>query len=106
MLNAFARNAAPAPAGGVLGVDLDDEVDLGDLDIDDEELRHDIEEQASQGNGAGLFATLMQLITGGRGGDAQDTANNDSEDEGELEGVPGSWPEDEADNHNGHAPNN
>ncbi|CAM1509177.1 Fc.00g029160.m01.CDS01 [Cosmosporella sp. VM-42] len=108
MRNMIARHAAPAPAGGVLAVDQDDEVDLAGLDIEDEELRRDLEEHARGGNGAGLFATLLQLLGGRGGGQAEDRDNPgvEADFEEEMEGVPGSWPEDDAGSDNGHAPNN
>lgn len=110
MRNLFGRNAGPVPAaGGVMGIDQDDEVDLGGLDIDDEELRRDLEEHARGGDGAGLFATLMQLLSGGRGDRTEDTgirSEDGDEWEEEAEGLPGSWPEDDTDNETGHAPNN
>ncbi len=110
MRNLFGRNAGPVPAaGGVMGIDQDDEVDLGGLDIEDEELRRDLEEHARGGDGAGLFATLMQLLSGGRGDRTEDTgirSEDGDEWEEEAEGLPGSWPEDDTDNETGHAPNN
>ena len=96
MRNLFARNAGPAPVGGAIDADEDDELDLAALELDDEELRRDLEEHARGGNGAGLFATLMQLLNGGRGDGPEETGDrsgDDAEFEEDVEGLPGSWPE-------------
>lgn len=100
MHNMFARQAAAVAPGGAGVNDLDlDEEELARIDLDNEELRRDIEEHARQGDGQGLMNMLMQMLRG-RVGEPSGAAEEDDEDDArgldsyieEAEGLPGSWP--------------
>ncbi|KAF7553363.1 hypothetical protein G7046_g7129 [Stylonectria norvegica] len=122
MHNLFARNMGAAPGGGIMPMDQGNELDLDGLALPDpDEFRRELEEEARQGNGTGVLARLMELLGRGPGqddgnespfsegdlyldyGDGSPTDDEDDENHANEVPIPGSWPEDDADNEDSHA---
>ncbi|CAG9944187.1 unnamed protein product [Clonostachys rosea f. rosea IK726] len=109
--NLMARQQAAGGAGaggpgagafpGAFGVDEDDDeiAELDAIDMDDPELRADLEEHARRIGQPGWLDALMQVIRGQpRMADADDVpAGAGQEDEQREELLPGSWPAEDED---------
>lgn len=91
---AEAQGAGGAGRAGA-GADDDENPELDAIDMDDPELRRDLEEHARRANQPGMFQALMRVLRGeqppdeGDDVDEEDLEGYETPDEG---GLPGAWP--------------
>ncbi|KAG9257572.1 transcriptional repressor TCF25-domain-containing protein [Emericellopsis atlantica] len=99
-----ANNNGQGGGAGLAGIPPDDEenAELDMLDMDDPELRQDLEEHARRANAPGIVQTLMRMLRGDGAPEEEyahegehepaEYAYHDDSDETPGEGPPGAWP--------------